>query len=43
MIDRPKSVLRTLDALAALPERPPVIVVDNGSAPRSTRPAAASA
>ncbi|MBT2422556.1 glycosyltransferase [Streptomyces sp. ISL-22] len=29
--DRPASVLRTLDALAALPERPPVIVVDNGS------------
>lgn len=29
--DRPTSVLRTLDALAALPERPPVIVVDNGS------------
>ncbi|MET9833275.1 glycosyltransferase [Streptomyces sp. NPDC006385] len=29
--DRPLSVLRTLDALAALPERPRVIVVDNGS------------
>ncbi|MFJ9728446.1 glycosyltransferase family 2 protein [Streptomyces sp. NPDC101209] len=29
--DRPRSVLRTLDALAALPERPAVIVVDNGS------------
>ncbi|WP_051827962.1 glycosyltransferase family 2 protein [Streptomyces bicolor] len=29
--DRPASVLRTLDALAALPERPRVIVVDNGS------------
>ncbi|MCL7424971.1 glycosyltransferase family 2 protein [Streptomyces sp. YS415] len=29
--DRPRSVLRTLDALSALPERPPVIVVDNGS------------
>ncbi|MFI6007491.1 glycosyltransferase family 2 protein [Streptomyces sp. NPDC051243] len=29
--DRPASVLRTLDALAALPERPHVIVVDNGS------------
>ncbi|MFI7407377.1 glycosyltransferase family 2 protein [Streptomyces sp. NPDC049627] len=29
--DRPTSVLRTLDALAALPEQPPVIVVDNGS------------
>ncbi|MFE9674112.1 glycosyltransferase family 2 protein [Streptomyces sp. NPDC006259] len=29
--DRPRSLLRTLDALAALPERPPVIVVDNGS------------
>lgn len=27
--DRPVSLLRTLDALAALPERPPVIVVDN--------------
>ncbi|MFJ4616665.1 glycosyltransferase family 2 protein [Streptomyces sp. NPDC088812] len=29
--DRRAGVLRTLDALAALPERPPVIVVDNGS------------
>ncbi|MGX1267863.1 glycosyltransferase family 2 protein [Streptomyces phaeoluteigriseus] len=29
--DRPDSLLRTLDALAALPERPPVVVVDNGS------------
>lgn len=29
--DRPRSVLRTLDALAALPELPEVIVVDNGS------------
>ncbi len=29
--DRPTSVLRTLDALAVLPEQPPVIVVDNGS------------
>ncbi|MFF7352033.1 glycosyltransferase family 2 protein [Streptomyces filipinensis] len=28
--DRPYSVLRTLDALATLPERPRVIVVDNG-------------
>ncbi|MFF3363330.1 glycosyltransferase family 2 protein [Streptomyces misionensis] len=27
--DRAASLLRTLDALAALPERPPVIVVDN--------------
>ncbi|MEW2625848.1 glycosyltransferase [Streptomyces sp. NPDC048106] len=27
--DRTASLLRTLDALAALPERPPVIVVDN--------------
>ncbi|MGW0212694.1 glycosyltransferase family 2 protein, partial [Streptomyces sp. NPDC003233] len=27
--DRRVSLLRTLDALAALPERPPVIVVDN--------------
>jgi GT2 family glycosyltransferase len=30
--DRRDRLLRTLDALAALPERPPVIVVDNGSA-----------
>jgi len=30
--DRRVSVLRTLDRLAALPERPPVVVVDNGSA-----------
>ncbi|WP_234376912.1 glycosyltransferase family 2 protein [Streptomyces sp. TP-A0356] len=30
--NRRESVLRTLDRLAALPERPPVIVVDNGSA-----------
>ncbi|CAL9646727.1 hypothetical protein SUDANB105_06502 [Streptomyces sp. enrichment culture] len=30
--DRRESVLRTLDRLAALPERPPVIVVDNDSA-----------
>ncbi len=30
--DRRESLLRTLDHLAALPERPPVIVVDNGSA-----------
>ncbi|MFD7713314.1 glycosyltransferase family 2 protein [Streptomyces sp. NPDC059785] len=30
--DRRVSLLRTLDRLAALPERPPVIVVDNGSA-----------
>jgi GT2 family glycosyltransferase len=29
--DRSQSVLRTLDRLAALPERPPVVVVDNGS------------
>lgn len=29
--DRCASLLRTLDALAALPERPPVIVVDNSS------------
>ncbi|MFF4212081.1 glycosyltransferase [Streptomyces sp. NPDC001796] len=29
--DRRDSVLRTLDRLADLPERPPVIVVDNGS------------
>ena len=28
--DRPDSLLRTLDALSGLPERPPVIVVDNG-------------
>jgi GT2 family glycosyltransferase len=31
--DRRAGLLRTLDALAALPERPPVIVVDNGSDP----------
>jgi GT2 family glycosyltransferase len=30
--DRRESLLRTLDRLAALPERPPVAVVDNGSA-----------
>ena len=30
--DRCRSMLRTLDRLAALPERPPVAVVDNGSA-----------
>ncbi|MFF4485925.1 glycosyltransferase family 2 protein [Streptomyces sp. NPDC001544] len=30
VITRRASVLRTLDALAALPEQPPVIVVDNG-------------
>lgn len=30
--DRCASLLRTLDALAALPERPPVIVVDNSRA-----------
>ncbi|MFF6995275.1 glycosyltransferase family 2 protein [Streptomyces sp. NPDC008313] len=29
--DRRDSLLRTLDRLAALPERPPVVVVDNGS------------
>ncbi|MFJ8079395.1 glycosyltransferase family 2 protein [Streptomyces sp. NPDC096205] len=29
--DRPVALLRTLDELAALPERPPVIVVDNGT------------
>ncbi len=29
--DRPAAVLRTVDALTALPERPPVIVVDNSS------------
>lgn len=29
--NRRESLLRTLDHLAALPERPPVIVVDNGS------------
>ncbi|MFH9613535.1 glycosyltransferase family 2 protein [Streptomyces pratensis] len=28
--DRPESALHTLDRLAALPERPPVVVVDNG-------------
>jgi GT2 family glycosyltransferase len=30
--DRREELARTLDMLAALPERPPVIVVDNGSA-----------
>ncbi|RCV52528.1 glycosyltransferase family 2 protein [Marinitenerispora sediminis] len=30
--ERRAEVLRTLDRLAALPERPPVVVVDNGSA-----------
>ncbi|MFF0109518.1 glycosyltransferase family 2 protein [Streptomyces hirsutus] len=29
--DRRESLLRTLDHLAGLPERPPVVVVDNGS------------
>ncbi|MGP4091853.1 glycosyltransferase family 2 protein, partial [Streptomyces sp. KR55] len=29
--NRCRSVLRTLDRLATLPERPPVVVVDNGS------------
>ncbi|MGC0328295.1 hypothetical protein RKD23_001285 [Streptomyces sp. SAI-170] len=29
--DRPVALLHTLDELAALPERPPVIVVDNGT------------
>lgn len=29
--DRRASALRTLDALRALPERPPVIVVDSGT------------
>ncbi|GAA3019723.1 glycosyltransferase family 2 protein [Streptomyces fulvorobeus] len=29
--NRRRSLLRTLDRLAALPERPPVVVVDNGS------------
>jgi GT2 family glycosyltransferase len=29
--DRPAGILRTIDALTALPERPPVIVVDNSS------------
>ncbi|MFI9155070.1 glycosyltransferase family 2 protein [Streptomyces sp. NPDC053367] len=29
--DRPAALRRTLDELAALPERPPVIVVDNGA------------
>jgi glycosyltransferase involved in cell wall biosynthesis len=29
--DRRQSLLRTLDHLAALPEQPPVVVVDNGS------------
>ncbi|MFD4988467.1 glycosyltransferase family 2 protein [Streptomyces sp. NPDC058374] len=34
--DRPGSALHTLDRLARLPERPPVLVVDNGSDPRTT-------
>lgn len=34
--DRPASALRTLDRLAALPERPPVVVVDNGLDPAVT-------
>ncbi|MFI2780461.1 glycosyltransferase family 2 protein [Streptomyces sp. ALB3] len=34
--DRPESALRTLDRLAALPERPPVVVVDNGQDPAVT-------
>ncbi|MFH9401189.1 glycosyltransferase family 2 protein [Streptomyces sp. NPDC017638] len=38
--DRAASLLRTLDALAALPERPPVVVVDN-SRDDSTRRAVA--
>jgi GT2 family glycosyltransferase len=43
--DRRDGLLRTLDRLAALPERPPVVVVDNGSsdgtpaAVRSAHPA----
>ncbi|MEU6773078.1 glycosyltransferase [Streptomyces sp. NPDC046759] len=35
--DRTASLLRTLDALAALPERPPVIVVDNSRDDRTRR------
>ncbi|MEV6805551.1 glycosyltransferase [Streptomyces sp. NPDC051132] len=35
--DRPASLLRTLDALAALPERPPVVVVDNSRADTTRR------
>ncbi|AGS67798.1 glycosyltransferase family 2 protein [Streptomyces collinus] len=35
--DRCASLLRTLDALAALPERPPVIVVDNSSSDTTRR------
>ncbi|GLX50735.1 glycosyl transferase [Streptomyces hygroscopicus subsp. hygroscopicus] len=35
--DRAASLLRTLDALAALPERPPVIVVDNSRDDRTRR------
>ncbi|MER6772532.1 glycosyltransferase [Streptomyces bacillaris] len=31
--DRPRSALHTLDRLAELPERPPVVVVDNGGDP----------
>ncbi|WP_307128775.1 glycosyltransferase family 2 protein [Streptomyces sp. B1I3] len=33
---RPRSALHTLDQLAALPERPPVVVVDNGTDPVAT-------
>ncbi|MFF9375480.1 glycosyltransferase family 2 protein [Streptomyces griseoluteus] len=35
--DRCASLVRTLDALAALPERPPVIVVDNSTGDASVR------
>jgi GT2 family glycosyltransferase len=35
--NRRRSLLRTLDHLRALPERPPVIVVDNGSTDGSVR------
>ncbi|MFJ4439269.1 glycosyltransferase family 2 protein [Streptomyces sp. NPDC088923] len=34
---RPAGALHTLDRLAALPERPPVIVVDNGTDPATAR------
>ncbi|MFI9491141.1 MULTISPECIES: glycosyltransferase family 2 protein [Streptomyces] len=34
--DRPHSALHTLDRLAELPERPPVLVVDNGTDPAVT-------
>jgi GT2 family glycosyltransferase len=40
--DRRSSLLRTLDRLAALPERPPVVVVDNASSDGSAEAVTAS-